>query len=481
MTTPVAEALASLQRDAAALAGADIGALAGSALTETLTLLEEVQARVGAVRTRVVAQIEADGTWALGGARSLPAWVREHTGRLEHHAARTVREARALRDHLPAFATAFSAGEITEDHVHVVVRGTTGSPACVTALSHPAIGEDWLLAQARALDAGRFHVVVKNWALRADPGAGDRGWKEETDREEFSLAKTLDGYHGRIWLTEANGALLKTALEASAGRRAKDDARSIAQRRAGALVDLVGATLDNGVLQPGARIRPHLAITATVETLTAIARAQRPRGAGGDDGGSTNSAGHARRESGDGDGGTGHGGDASPPALETKPVSVQALETISAALDYEALVGVAPALLDGSPIPFGLFARLACESRLHRVVFGADSEILDVGREERLFTRGQARGIIARDHHCQFPHCTAPPGQGEIHHSLWWYAHHGDTATKNGILLCRYHHTYVHQHELLIERHRDRWRFARSDGTTHGETPIARTDPPVRV
>src|SRR5690606_16076738 len=116
-----------------------------------------------------------------------------------------------------------------------------------------------------------------------------------------------------------------------------------------------------------------------------------------------------------GDGGSGFGGG------DDGGVWGELLGTIETALDHAALVGAEPAMLeDGTPIPFGLFSQLACNSALHRVVFGPDSEILDVGREERLFTAGQARGIIARDGQCRFPGCTAPPGQGEIHHSLWW-------------------------------------------------------------
>ena len=44
------------------------------------------------------------------------------------------------------------------------------------------------------------------------------------------------------------------------------------------------------------------------------------------------------------------------------------------------------------------------------------------------------------------------PGQGEIHHSVWWY-HQGRTSTANAILLCWYHHTLVHQRHLSITRH----------------------------
>src|SRR5699024_9539532 len=103
----------------------------------------------------------------------------------------------------------------------------------------------------------------------------------------------------------------------------------------------------------------------------------------------------------------------------------------------------------GTPIPHAQASKLLCGGEFHRVVFGADGQILDSGRATRLFTAAQTRAVIARDRQCQFPDCTAPPEQGEIHHSIWWY-HHGRTSTVMAILLCWYHPDYVHQHGLNI-------------------------------
>ena len=452
MSPPLIRGMELLEQAATALAEADPREVSGQVMAEALSRLEAVESQLSATRLAVVAAIEADGTWATSGAASLNAWLREHTGRLARETARITTQARALRDHLPATGVALAKGKIGTDHLWAMVRHATSSPGCIEALSHPELGEQFLVEQARALDAGRFDTLLKNWALRADPDAADRRWKAESDREEFSLARTTDGWHGTVWLTPANGTLVQQALQAQAGRRADGDTRSPAQRRVAALVDMAGSALDSGRLQPGARIRPHLAITAPLTTLLALAEAQAP----------------ARHQP--------LAGSRSDGAAEESPEA-----TIPVALDHDRLHGTDAATLeDGTPVPFGLFAQLACESRLHRVVFGPDSEILDVGREERLFTAGQTRGIIARDGHCQFPSCAAPPGQGEIHHSLWWYAHHGATTTANGILLCRYHHTYVHQRELLIERYPDHWRFVRKNGTTFATTRTRPGQPALR-
>lgn len=54
------------------------------------------------------------------------------------------------------------------------------------------------------------------------------------------------------------------------------------------------------------------------------------------------------------------------------------------------------------------------------------------------------RAIVARDRHCRFPSCDRPPQWCDIHHIKHW-ARGGTTSIDNGILLCRFHHTLVHE------------------------------------
>jgi len=79
-----------------------------------------------------------------------------------------------------------------------------------------------------------------------------------------------------------------------------------------------------------------------------------------------------------------------------------------------------------------------------RIVFGPDSQILDVGRKQRLFTEPMRRAIVARDRHCRFPGCDRPPQWCDIHHLKHWL-HGGPTSVSNGVLLCRFHHTLAHE------------------------------------
>jgi hypothetical protein len=88
--------------------------------------------------------------------------------------------------------------------------------------------------------------------------------------------------------------------------------------------------------------------------------------------------------------------------------------------------------------------KLACDAGIIPVVLGQDGEILDQGREQRLFTPAQVRALWLRDRHCTFPGCTAPAAWADAHHLVHW-ADGGLTDLTNGALLCPRHHTIVHR------------------------------------
>ncbi len=437
-----AEALSIARGGVDALAQVDLRDMAGESMSTLLDGLEALGRRLGSIRSRLLAALEADGQWAVDGSRSFSAWLRRATGASSGHAWRETTTARALRAHLPATAEALGNGLIGVEHAHLIATHTTGTPERLAALAHPQIGEAFLVETATRVDASDFAKVVRAWAIAADPAGADGDHAEAADRQELVLAKTLHGYHLQGWLTDVDGATLDAALNALIGTPDRADGRTTAQRRAGALVNLARTALDGGLPAPGASIRPHLTVHVPHETLEALLSAQGP-GPISEPGAepSTRTGMTVTREKDRSEQGDIADHEAPPDAV------------IPGSLDHTVLVGAAPAELDdGTPLPPAVLARLACDSELARVVFGPAGEVLDVGRAQRLFPPGQRRAVIARDRHCQFPGCDAPPAHGEIHHSLWWYAHHGRTSVSNGILLCWYHHDYVHTHRITISR-----------------------------
>lgn len=474
------EQLAAVSDQLAELAGAEFHGMSEPQATRVLAELELAERQIHAVKARAASAIEADGLWATSGARSFAAWWRARTGRRAATSRAVVRTARALRDDLPHAQSALEHGRMGADHVEVLRRFGTTTPELRDQLKNAALGEEFLVEQAGRMDADSFSQVVKAWAIRADPAAADRTWRDEGLKEELFCSPVLDGYAINGWVTTEHGKAVEEALRAVIGVPAAKDDRSPATRRANALVHLARRALDSGELQPGARQRPHLGVHVDYETLQQLIEASRPahipeattpeattREAATPEVATrevTAPEAAAAVNGTSGSGGAASGGHASPPRF-----------TIDTSLEHEQLRGVAPAAWDdGTPIPFAQLSKLACAGAVHRVIFGAEGQVLDSGREERLFTPAQTRAVIARDRCCQFPDCDAPPGEGEIHHSLWWYAHGGDTAVSNGVLLCWAHHDYVHQHTVSISALTGGgWQFRRSDGGV-----IASSHPP---
>ena len=91
--------------------------------------------------------------------------------------------------------------------------------------------------------------------------------------------------------------------------------------------------------------------------------------------------------------------------------------------------------------------RLACDAAVIPTLLGSVGEVLDLGRQVRLFTGTQIRRLWLRDGSCTFPGCDMPPQWADAHHLVHW-ADGGRTGVDNGALLCERHHTTVHNRRL---------------------------------
>lgn len=115
--------------------------------------------------------------------------------------------------------------------------------------------------------------------------------------------------------------------------------------------------------------------------------------------------------------------------------------------------GTGTATIDGfdQVISIGAARRMAAGGGLIPCVLGGDSEILDWGREKRLFTRAQRLALVERDDGCAM--CGLPPEMTKAHHIRWWKRDHGPTDLSNGILLCETCHHRIHDNgwEIRID------------------------------
>ena len=96
--------------------------------------------------------------------------------------------------------------------------------------------------------------------------------------------------------------------------------------------------------------------------------------------------------------------------------------------------------------------RLACTARIIPAVLGGKSEILDVGRGQRLFTKAQRRALLLRDKTCRAEGCDIPGAWCEAHHLVPW-SQGGSTDLKDGALLCSKHHHRAHDSTYDMTRH----------------------------
>ncbi|WP_462186923.1 HNH endonuclease signature motif containing protein, partial [Frankia sp. CcWB2] len=109
----------------------------------------------------------------------------------------------------------------------------------------------------------------------------------------------------------------------------------------------------------------------------------------------------------------------------------------------------------GQPLPAGVLRRLACDASVGRVLFDAASVPLDVGRAYRTAPADLRRAVIARDVCCAYPGCDRPSSWCEIHHVRHWIDG-GETSLDNLVLLCGYHHRFVHHQGWTVRLGPDR-------------------------
>ncbi len=114
--------------------------------------------------------------------------------------------------------------------------------------------------------------------------------------------------------------------------------------------------------------------------------------------------------------------------------------------------------VDGTdqPVSVGQLRRLAGDAGIIPEVLGGDSEVLDLGRKVRMFTRAQRIALMERDGGCA--KCHAPPEHCEAHHIRWWDKG-GTTDLSNGVMLCTRCHHDIHRQGWDIHVHAGRVDF----------------------
>jgi hypothetical protein len=368
---------------------------------DALRRLAAIEARVAALRLGVMAA--AGDVAEATGARDVAAWCSHHTLTEPEVARADERLARSLDRNRPEVAAALAAGRCSVAQARMIVQALDDLPdrvgpdviesAEVTLVGHAA---RFRPSQLRRLGRRILDAVAPEIAEAADARRLADEERHAQELTRLSLRPLGDGttrITGR--LPEVAASRLRTYLEAFTSPRA------------------AGPTAAEAQLPPVDRMpyprRLGLALCSLLEHLDP---AKLPH----------------------------HGGDATTVMVR---MTLEQLRTELAA------AGVLDA--DGTMISAGELRRLACTAQVIPAVLGGKSEILDLGRTQRLFNAAQRKALRLRDRQCRAEGCTIPATWCEAHHLKAWSLG-GRTDLAAGVLLCGHHHHRAHDQRYAADR-----------------------------
>lgn len=202
--------------------------------------------------------------YELEGSYSPIHWMRQNCHMTSGAAAARVAVGEHVED-VPRSLEAMSGGEIGFAHLALIAGEAA---ALAESGSSKQFDEARLLEKARDFNVGRFRNFCHHERHSNDPAAYAA---DETSKVEARSLSLKTGEGGMLWirgvLDPAGGATLRAALEPLAQRAGKGDDRRLDRRLADAAVELADHALDRGTLPRRGGQRPHLQITATLDTL----------------------------------------------------------------------------------------------------------------------------------------------------------------------------------------------------------------------
>ncbi len=419
---------------------------------------------------RRVADLHRVGAAAEDGFVSTTSWLRRRLHLDGGRAALLVRTGTGLDERAPTSA-ALADGAISVEHAAAIVAAAAD------------LGEQVMTDEVEKIlvDFARDHTPAEvrhlarqiKLALVDDESAAQRQARQYEGRW-FNAARTFEGMvHIEGMFDPVAGAQILAALAAFTPGPDRDGERTARQRRADAFTDLCTAALASKTRGGDGADTPQVTLTVSWETLSATFTdyAQpdpHDNGDSGDSGGADAADQAVPSDAGEGaesaEARTATSGDAHhdptspaepalwprwlgpPPAKTSGPDQADRIGEVLAGLGDPLRPG-GPAVLGhlGEPIGAETARRLACDAGIIPVVLGSRSEALDIGRLSRVVPTALRRAVDLRDKTCRFPGCDRPPSWCDCHHLIHW-AHGGATCLANLILLCRFHHTRVHEY-----------------------------------
>lgn len=373
-------------------------------LTATVAGIEKLRSVIDAVELAVLVEMEATNAAAVEGWASTKDFLTAVSGGHKGAGSAMVRLAKAVAGDRGRVAEELANGRISRAQAQVVVDTVERLPVKDSLRSK---AEEWMLEHARTLDATDLAKAGRHLVAVMDPEGDER-------REERRLAREERAAHlGRfLSITDdgAGGVRIKgrTTVEDAAAIKAALLPLAAPQPSAPGACGGRGpdrGCVESGCAHDGRDPRDHGArfLDALVEGCRRLL------------------------------------------GTETLPSEHGSTPRINLTMSYSDLRDLCgSATLDtGENLSASAVRRMACDADLIPLVLGSASEVLDVGRTQRLVTAAIWKALVVRDRHCTFPGCSRPPIMCDAHHVQHWLDG-GPTSLENLTLLCRAHHQMIH-------------------------------------
>jgi len=389
--------------------------------------LETLGRQVDAARSGLLAEIDRKGLHRDDGHASAKVMVR-HAARLSSpEAARRARAARALRD-LPTIKAAWQAGEIGTCQVHRLAR----AHANVRVRDALIDAEDWFLRKSTNRSYREFDLLITQWVSLADAdGSRDTSEQSHHNRNAHIVQDFNKSWQLKAGCGPLNGAEMESILTKFVEAEFLTDwqearelhgpdttadhlARNASQRRFDALLEIFRRAASSLPHGGGAGVVTNVLIDqATFErALAELAGAT--------------------------------------PAMPLDPFSST----------YRC------STIDGAPLDPTEVTAAALVGHVRRVVIGADGVVINMGRQQRLFTGSAQLAVRLSSTECYWPGCHVPTSQCQSDHlKAWSDPHRGPTDQANGGSACGRHNRHKQGGFSVFRDSAGGWHVLRPDGS----------------
>jgi hypothetical protein len=237
--------------------------LANADLHAEVLRREKASRADAAERLALIAEIDRRRSYEDEGFLSSTSWLKARFRITGGEARRWVELARRLAE-LPEVARALASGDISFDHARLLAAASADLPEQFCE-DHKV-----LIDAARDLSPTNLRKALDYWRSAHEPEHLEAAERRAYERRYLNASVTMGGTV-RIDgdLDPVGGEIVLTALRAYSEASALDDTdhRTPQQRRADALVDICGHSLDSGRAPAAGGEKPHLTLTVDLATL----------------------------------------------------------------------------------------------------------------------------------------------------------------------------------------------------------------------